>query len=69
MKKLLTVTLVLVFAAALVLALGCTKKAEETPATEGTGTMEQTPPAMEGGMTDTTGQTMAAPESAMGGGH
>jgi hypothetical protein len=66
MKKLLTVTLVLVFAAALVLALGCTKKAEETPAaTEGTGTMEQTPPAT----TDTTGQTMAAPESAMGGGH
>jgi hypothetical protein len=67
MKKLLTVTLILVFAAALVLALGCTKKAEETPATEGT-TTEQTP-ATEGGMTDTTGQTMAAPESAMGGGH
>lgn len=67
MKKLLTVTLVLVFAAALVLALGCTKKAEETPAaTEGTGTMEQTPPAA---TTDSTGQTMAAPESAMGGGH
>ena len=68
MKKLLTVTLILVFAAALVLALGCTKKAEEAPATEGT-TTEQTPPATEGGMTDTTGQTMAAPESAMGGGH
>lgn len=67
MKKLLTVTLVLVFAVALVLALGCTKKAEQT-GTEGQGTMEQTP-APEGGMTDTTGHQMAAPESAMGGGH
>lgn len=64
MKKILTVTLILVFAAALVLALGCTKKAEQT-GTEGQGT-EQTPPA--GAMTDTTGHTMAAPESAMGGG-
>lgn len=68
MKKLLTVTLVLVFAVALVLALGCTKKAEQT-GTEGQGTMEQTPaPGSEGGMTDTTGHQMAAPESAMGGG-
>ncbi len=67
MKKILTVTLILVFAAALLLALGCTKKAEQ--GTEGQGTMEQTPPATtEGGMTDTTGHTMAAPESAMGGG-
>jgi hypothetical protein len=68
MKKLLTVTLILVFAVALVLALGCTKQAEQT-GTEGQGTMEQTPASgMEGGMTDTTGQMMAAPESAMGGG-
>ena len=69
MKKILTVTLILVFAAALVLALGCTKKAEQT-GTEGQGTMEHTPPATPAGgaTTDTTGHTMAAPESAMGGG-
>ena len=70
MKKILTVTLILVFAAALVLALGCTKKAEQT-GTEGQGTMEQTPPATtstEGATTDTTGHTMAAPESAKSGG-
>ncbi|HKQ19866.1 MAG TPA: hypothetical protein VJW75_08990 [Candidatus Eisenbacteria bacterium] len=46
MKKLLTVTLVFVFALALVFALGCNKK--EEPATEGgmDQGMEQTPPAM-----------------------
>jgi len=45
MKKLLTVTLVFVFALALVFALGCNKK--EEPATEGMDqSMEQsTPPA------------------------
>jgi hypothetical protein len=70
MKKLLTVTLVLVFAVALVLALGCTKKAEQT-GMEGQGTMEQTPASggTEAGTTDTTGHQMAAPESAMGGGN
>ncbi len=68
MKKILTVTLILVFAVALVLALGCSKKAEQ--GTEGQGTMEQTPAGStsQGGMTDSTGKTMAAPESAMGGG-
>ena len=64
MKKLLTVTLVFVFALALVFALGCNKK--EEPATEGTTdqSMEQSTPAA----TD----SMAAPDSAMapaGGGH
>jgi len=53
MKKMLAVTLVLVFTCALLFALGCSKKTE-TSGTEGEG-MEQstTPPA--GGMTDSTG--------------
>ena len=61
MKKLLTITLVLVFACALVLALGCTKKAEET-VMEGGQPMEQstTPPAT----MDTTGANMSAPDTA-----
>lgn len=58
MKKLLTVALVLVFALALVFALGCNKK-EEAPATE--SGMEQTTP--EGGMPMDTTSTMA-PDSA-----
>ncbi len=51
MKKMLAVTLVLVFTCALLFALGCSKKTE-TSGTEGEG-MERTttPPAM----TDTTG--------------
>lgn len=62
MKKLLTVTLVFVFALALVFALGCNKK--EEPATEGTTdqSMEQSTPAA------TDSMSMAAPDSAMGGG-
>lgn len=62
MKKLLTVALVLVFALALVFALGCNKK-EEAPATEGGAEsgMEQTTP--EGGMPMDTTSTMA-PDSA-----
>ncbi|HEY3155130.1 MAG TPA: hypothetical protein VGK76_00685 [Candidatus Eisenbacteria bacterium] len=53
MKKILAVTLVLVFTSALLFALGCTKKAEQ--GTEGEQGMEQstTPPA--GTMTDSTG--------------
>ena len=53
MKKILAVTLVLVFTCALLFALGCTKKTEQT-GTEGEG-MEQgtTPPA--GTMADSTG--------------
>lgn len=53
MKKMLAVTLVLVFTCALLFALGCSKKTQ-TSGTEGEG-MEQTttPPAM----TDTTGMT------------
>ena len=60
MKKLLAITLVLVFACALVLALGCTKKAEET-GMEGGQQMEQstTPPAT----MDSTGASMTPPES------
>ncbi|HLG42896.1 MAG TPA: hypothetical protein VI643_05985 [Planctomycetota bacterium] len=64
MKKVLTVTLVLVFACALIFALGCNKKAEET-GMEGGQTMEQsteTPPA--GGMMDSTGAATAAPDTA-----
>ena len=64
MKKLLTVTLVFVFALALVFALGCNKK-EEPASTEGSmdQSMEQSTPAA----TD----SMAAPDSAMApaGGH
>ncbi len=48
MKKILTVTLVFVFALALVLAIGCAKK--ETPATE----------SQEQGMQSTTPDTSAA---------
>jgi hypothetical protein len=53
MKKMLAVTLVLVFTCALLFALGCSKKTE-TSGTEGGGGMEQTttPPAA----TDTTMQ-------------
>jgi len=53
MKKILAVTLVLVFTCTLLFALGCTKKAEQ--GTEGEQGMEQstTPPA--GTMTDSTG--------------
>jgi len=51
MKKMLAVTLVLVFTCALLFALGCSKKTE-TSGTEGEQGMEQTtPPAT----TDTTG--------------
>jgi hypothetical protein len=39
MKKFLTITLVFVFAVALVLAVGCAKK--EQTSTEGTSTMDQ----------------------------
>ena len=57
MKKLLTVTLVFVFALALVFALGCNKK--EEPAPEGgmeQGMEQSTPPAMTDSMpADTTG--------------
>ena len=61
MKKLLTVTLVLVFTCALVFALGCTKKAEQT-GMEGEQPMDQsTPPAT--GMTDTTGAAMTMPDT------
>ena len=62
MKKLLTVTLVLVFTCALVFALGCSKKAEQA-GTEGEQQMEQsaTPPA--GGMTDSTGAAMTMPDT------
>ena len=54
MKKIVAVTLVLVFTCALLFALGCTKKAEQA-GTEGEQGMEQgtTPPA--GTMTDSTG--------------
>ena len=54
MKKMLAVTLVLVFACALLFALGCSKKTEQT----GSEGMEQstTPPA--GSMAESTG-TMA----------
>jgi len=69
MKKLLTVTLVLVFACALVFALGCNKKKAEETGMEGGQQMEQTsPPA--GGMTDSTGAMMSHPDTtggAMGG--
>ena len=62
MKKLLTVTLVLVFTCALVFALGCTKKAEQT-GMDGEQQMEQstTPPAT--GMTDSTGAAMTTPDT------
>ena len=51
MKKMLAVTLVLVFTCALLFALGCSKKTETSGTEQG---MEQTtPPAM----TDTTGMS------------
>ena len=57
MKKMLAVTLVLVFTCALLFALGCSKKTEQS-ATEGEQGMEQTttPPAVDttGMMADTT---------------
>jgi hypothetical protein len=67
MKKLLTVTLVLVFACALVFALGCNKKKAEETGMEGGQQMEQTsPPA-----TDSTGAMMSQPDTTggMGAGH
>ncbi len=56
MKKMLAVTLVLVFPCALLFALGCSKKAD-TSGTEGEQGMQQTttPPAA----TDTTGAMMS----------
>ena len=59
MTKLLTVTLMFVFAMALVFALGCSKKQETTNTETGTGMEQTTPP-----MTDTTG--MAAPADTTG---
>ena len=66
MKKLLTITLVFVFALALVLAIGCSKK---QPAVDNGAAMDQTTPPTEGGMTDSTGAMMSAPDTtaAMGG--
>jgi len=60
MKKLLAITLVLVFTCALLFALGCSKKTEQTEGEQG---MEQstTPPA--GTMTDTTGASMTTPDT------
>jgi hypothetical protein len=63
MKKLLTLTLVFVFALALVFALGCAKKQEEQPAGTESGMEQTTPPA--GGMADSTAP--AAPDTSMGG--
>jgi hypothetical protein len=60
MKKILTVTLVLVFACALIFALGCNKKAEQT-GMEGGQQMEQTPPAA--GTMDSTGAATTAPDT------
>ena len=54
MKKLLTVTLMFVFAMALVFALGCSKKQETTTETGTTGMEQTTPP-----MTDTMGMMPA----------
>ncbi len=61
MKRLLGITLALVFTCALLFALGCSKKTEQT-GTEGQG-MEQTttPPA-----TDTTGMMSADTTHTMG---
>jgi hypothetical protein len=63
MKKLLTLTLVFVFALALVFALGCNKKQEEPASSTESGMEQTTPPA--GGMADSSG--MAMPDSSMGG--
>jgi hypothetical protein len=60
MKKLLTVTLMFVFAMALVFALGCSKKTEQTNSETGTGMEQTTPPMDTTGMAppaDTTGMT------------
>jgi len=64
MKKLLTVTLVFVFALALVFALGCNKK-EEPASTEGSmdQSMEQSTPAA------TDSMSTAAPDSGGAAGH
>jgi hypothetical protein len=61
MKKLLAITLVLVFTCALLFALGCSKKTEQ--GTEGEQGMEQstTPPASS--MTDSTGASMTTPDT------
>jgi hypothetical protein len=60
MKKILTVTLVLVFTCALVFALGCSKKADQA-GTEGEQMEQSTPPAT--GMTDSTGGAMTMPDT------
>ena len=52
MKKMLAVTLVLVFTCALLFALGCSKKTETSGTDTGGGTEQTTPPAA----TDTTMQ-------------
>ena len=64
MKKLLTVTLVLVFASALVFAFGCAKKEQASMESGGEQSMEQsaTPPAQTG-MTDSTGAMMTSPDT------
>jgi len=54
MKKMLAVTLVLVFTCALLFALGCSKKTE-TSGTEGEQGMEQTTTPPAGSMADSTG--------------
>ena len=61
MKKLLTISLVFVFALALVLAIGCAKK--EQPAMEGGGTEQ----GMEQSTTPDTTSTMTTDSTAMGG--
>jgi hypothetical protein len=64
MKKILTVTLILVFACALVFALGCNKKAEQT-GMEGGQQMEQSTETPAAGTMDSTGAaTTTAPDSA-----
>ncbi len=65
MKKLLAITLVLVFTCALLFALGCAKKTEQT-GTEGEQGMEQTTTPPAGGMTDTTGMMSADTTHTMG---
>ncbi|HEX7078180.1 MAG TPA: hypothetical protein VF363_07155 [Candidatus Eisenbacteria bacterium] len=61
MKKLLTLTLVFVFALALVFALGCNKKQEEPASSTESGMEQTTPPA--GGMADS---TAAMPDTSHG---
>jgi len=65
MKKLLTVTLVFVFALALVLAIGCSQK---EPAMDSGAGMDQATPSSESGMMmDTTGAMMSAPDTTAAG--